>query len=288
MARCGNRPGLGARISRDGRYRACRDSIAFPNVLGQFALGRFGEIYVNAISSGSRELYYDLHIHSCLSPCADDDMTVRNIANMSMLCGLDVIALTDHNTLKNCPPFFAACRKAGLTPIAGVELNTREEVHVLCLFPSLESGMAFDAHLYRLLPDIRNRADIFGRQIILGEDDCPTGEERKLLISACDVGIEELPALLSGYGAAAVPAHIDRPSNSLIANLGFIPPEYAFSCYELKDRSRLQSLVLQNPALAGKRIITDSDAHTLLDISEKSHCLELGERSAAALIAAIR
>jgi PHP family Zn ribbon phosphoesterase len=233
-------------------------------------------------------LYYDLHMHSCLSPCADDDMTVHNIANMSMLCGLDIVALTDHNTLKNCPPFFAACKGAGIVPVAGVELTTREEVHVLCYFPSLESAMSFDGFIYRLLPDIENRPDIFGRQVILGADDEPAGEEPRLLLSACDIGIDDLPALVAGYGGAAVPAHIDRPANSLIANLGFIPEEYVFSCYEVKDLSRLPALMASNPALAGKRIISSSDAHALAGIPEKSRTLALAARSAEALVAALR
>ncbi|MDR3121207.1 MAG: PHP domain-containing protein [Clostridiales bacterium] len=234
------------------------------------------------------ELYYDLHTHSCLSPCADDDMTVYNIANMAMLCGLDIVALTDHNSAKNCPAFFAACREAGLTPVAGVELCTREEVHVLCLFPGLGEAAAFDGFLYPLLPDIENRADIFGRQLILGEDDAVRAEEKKLLISACDIGIEELPAVVAEYGGIAIPAHIDRPANGLIANLGFIPDEYVFTCYEIKNPDALPNLVRNNPCLARKRILFDSDAHTLTDIPERRHSLSLPERSAAALIAALR
>ncbi|MDR1440751.1 MAG: PHP domain-containing protein [Clostridiales bacterium] len=255
------------------------------------SVGHGAEYGMGCVPSAPRDLHcdlhYDLHIHSCLSPCADDDMTVHNIANMAMLCGLDIIALTDHNTLKNCPPFFAACKSAGVIPVAGVEINTREEVHVLCFFPSLDSAMDFDGFLYPLLPDIKNRPDIFGRQIILGGDDNPMGEEQKLLISACGIGIDELPALMASYGGTAVPAHIDRPSNSLIANLGFIPEEYAFSCYEVKDLSRLPALAESNPALAGKTIISNSDAHTLVGIPEKSHCLRMGAKSAKALIEAL-
>ncbi|MDR1061622.1 MAG: phosphoesterase, partial [Clostridiales bacterium] len=148
--------------------------------------------------------------------------------------------------------------------------------------------MSFDGFIYRLLPDIENRPDIFGRQIILDASDEPAGEERRLLLSACDIGIDDLPALVAGYGGAAVPAHIDRSSNSLIANLGFIPEEYAFSCYEVKDLSRLPALAKSNPVLAAKRIISSSDAHTLADIPEKSRALALAAKSAEALVAALR
>lgn len=233
------------------------------------------------------DLYYDLHIHSCLSPCADDDMTVNNIANMAMLCGLDIIALTDHNSLKNCPPFFSACARAGVTPIAGAELCTREEVHVLCLFPSLAAGMEFDGYIEGLLPYFVNNTRIFGRQLLLDEMDNVIGEEPKLLISACDIGIEELPALMKRYGGVAVPSHIDRASNSLIANLGFIPPEYNFSCYEVRDRFKLSGLIDANPPLGRAHIIFDSDAHTLADISERNNYISARENSAAALVEAL-
>ena len=233
------------------------------------------------------ESYYDLHTHSCLSPCADDDMTVNNIANMAMLCGLDIVALTDHNTLKNCPAFFRACERAGVIPIAGTELCTREEVHVLCLFPSLETGMRFDGYVEKLMPEFMNNPRIFGRQLVLNENDEIIGEEPKLLISACDIGILDLPALVRGYGGVAVPSHIERPSNSILSNLGYIWPEYEFTCYEVKDGAVLPELISANPALSKVRIIYNSDAHTLVDINERIHSIELPDKSAPALIEAL-
>ena len=89
--------------------------------------------------------YYDLHIHSCLSPCGDNDMTPNNIAGMAALKGLNLLALTDHNTAKNCPAFFEACRRQGIVPIAGMELTTAEDIHIVCLFETLEAALAFDA-----------------------------------------------------------------------------------------------------------------------------------------------
>jgi PHP family Zn ribbon phosphoesterase len=230
------------------------------------------------------ELSYDLHTHSCLSPCADDDMTVNNIVNMAALCELDILALTDHNSLKNCPAFFSACKKTGIIPVAGVEVCTREEVHVLCLFPTLESGMEFDSLLGGLMPDFVNEPRIYGRQLILDRYDNVTGEEPRLLIAACDVGIDELPGLARHYGGIAIPSHIDRPSNSLISNLGFIPDDYEFRCYEIKDSATLPQLMESNPALRSARIIYDSDAHTLTDIAENRRSVSLEAKSAPALI----
>ena len=107
---------------------------------------------------------YDLHIHSCLSPCADDDMTPANIAGMASLQGLTLLALTDHNTSKNCPAFFAHCKRYGIVPVAGMELTTAEDIHVICLFETLEAAMKFDAEVSEKRIRIPNRADIFGHQ----------------------------------------------------------------------------------------------------------------------------
>ena len=231
---------------------------------------------------------YDLHIHSCLSPCADDEMTVNNIANMAMLCGLDIIALTDHNSLKNCPAFFAACDRIGLAPVAGTELNTREEIHVLCLFPSISAGMEFDAYIEKIMPHFVNNPYIFGRQLIVDENDTVVGEEQKLLVAACDIGIDELYDLMQAFGGVAVPSHIDRPSNSIISNLGFISPDYRFKYYELKNIDSLHLILPQNPALSNAKYITNSDAHSLIDLASRTPgSISLRERSAPALIEAL-
>jgi hypothetical protein len=215
-------------------------------------------------------------------------MTVNNIANMAVVCGLDAIALTDHNSLKNCPPFFAACARAGVLPVAGVEVCTREEVHVLCYFPDLGSGMAFDEFLDSKLAPVLNRASIFGRQILLGDNDEEAGEEARLLVAAADVGIDDLPGLAARHGGVAVPAHIDRSSNGLIANLGFVPAGYPFRCYELRDPSAWGKLLPRNPGLLGARLLHSSDAHSLADIQERGRFIEAGSRDAGAIIAALK
>ena len=137
------------------------------------------------------KLYYDLHIHSCLSPCGEDDMTPANIAGMAQLCGLELIALTDHNSTRNCPAFFAECRRRGIIPVAGCELTTAEDIHIICLFPGLTEAAAFGGALQRHRILIPNRADIFGRQLIYDEHDRPAGSEEHLLINATDLPLEE-------------------------------------------------------------------------------------------------
>ena len=110
------------------------------------------------------QYYYDLHVHSCLSPCADDDMTVHNIAGMAALKGLQIVALTDHNTCGNCRSFYAACKRQGIIPIAGMELTTAEEIHLICLFEELESAEAFEKEFKAYRLRVRNRVEIFGHQ----------------------------------------------------------------------------------------------------------------------------
>ena len=130
---------------------------------------------------------YDLHMHSCLSPCGDNDMTVNNIVNMAALKGLDVIALTDHNSSKNCPALMKVAREAGIRAIPGMEINTSEEIHAVCLFPTLEKAMAFDDYVFSTLPPVKNRPEIYGDQILVNENDELQGTVDTLLITASGV-----------------------------------------------------------------------------------------------------
>lgn len=221
--------------------------------------------------------YYDLHIHSCLSPCADNDMTPNNIAGMAALKGLNIVALTDHNSCKNCPAFFEACRKQGLIPVAGMELSTAEDVHLVCLFERLEDAMRFDGEIQKHLMDVKNRPEIFGDQLVLNGDDEQIGIEEKLLISATDLWMSEAVALARSYGAHVHPAHIDRESNGIIAILGDVPEDYAFDCLEFNDSGNIERITKEYPATAEKKRVVSSDAHYLWDISEADNCVELDD-----------
>ena len=117
------------------------------------------------------DLSYDLHIHSCLSPCGDDDMTPGNIVGMAAIKGLDVIAVTDHNSCKNCPAVLKLAQEYGVMAIPGMEINTSEEVHAVCLFPELSQAMDFDAYVYERLMRFPNNEAIFGKQQICDEND---------------------------------------------------------------------------------------------------------------------
>lgn len=213
-------------------------------------------------------LHYDLHIHSCLSPCGDDESTPGNIVGMSVVKELNVIALTDHNTCKNCAAAMAIGEAYGITVIPGMELTTQEEVHVVCLFYTLEDAMRFDAYVEpRILP-IPNNPKVFGNQFICNCDDEVTGEFSTLLISATDISFDKVNDLMTEYNGIMIPAHIDKNSFSISSNLGFVPPDSTFRCFELADMNNLHSMQKQNPYLENCNVITDSDAHYFEKINE--------------------
>ena len=190
-------------------------------------------------------------------------MTPNNIAGMAMLGGFEVIALTDHNTSKNCPAFFEACRKVGIVPIAGMELTTAEEIHLVCLFPTLEGAMEFSDYVDQNRMKIPNRPDIFGEQLVMNGDDEVIGREESLLIPATDLDVFTAAKEVRARGGAAYPAHIDKQSNGIIAILGDIPKEAGFTTAEVKDPDKIAELKERFPILRGMLIVSDSDAHCL-------------------------
>ncbi len=232
--------------------------------------------------------FYDLHLHSCLSPCGDRDMTPNNIAGMAKLCGLQIIALTDHNTCKNCRALMDACRQYGICAVPGMELCTAEEIHVVCLFPTLQSALSFDEAVYPHLMAIKNRPDIYGQQLMLDENDEPAGVEDKLLITAADIPLYGLSHFVGSFGGTCFPAHIDRDSYSVLSVLGEIPPEERFTAVEITAGGDIGALKKQHPALSEMILLKDSDAHYLENMQEASSFLELPELSAQCLVQALR
>lgn len=233
------------------------------------------------------KVFYDLHMHSCLSPCADDDMTPANMAGMARLKGLDIAALTDHNSCRNCLPFVNRCKENGILALAGMEINTEEEIHAVCLFEDPDNAMAFDQFVYERLPAYRNDPEIYGHQYVVDENDNIVDEIEKLLISACDISIMDLKSIVSEFHGVCFPAHIDKPSYSILAVLGFLPPECGFSSAEISRFPLIDKTLTEHPELEGMNLFTDSDAHYLWDISERCHYKELHEKSLRALLKTI-
>ena len=219
--------------------------------------------------------YYDFHIHSCVSPCADNDMTPNNIAGMAALAGLNIVALTDHNSCRNCPAFFAAAKKQGIIPIAGMELTTAEDIHVVCLFERLEDALSFNDAVDRLRIRIPNRTDIFGDQLLMNENDEAVGCEPDLLSNATQLMIDQVPPLVREHHGICFPAHVDREANGIISTLGTFPESPCFSLAELHDGEKAEIYREKYPRLRDVRIVVGSDAHYLWDIRDKEHYFEL-------------
>lgn len=228
--------------------------------------------------------FYDLHIHSCLSPCGDMDMTPNNLVNMAKLLGLDVIALTDHNTSLNCEAAMKVGEEVGLLVIPGMELTTSEDIHAVCLFPTLEKALDFNSYVDEHRIKIRNKAQIYGRQVIMNERDEEIGEIEHLLLPSGGIGIMDAYRIVRGFGGVCYPAHIDRDSLSILSVLGEIDPACGFRTAELADMSRLDELRLRHPILDSMHIITCSDAHYLENMKDAQNTLELPALTREAVI----
>lgn len=220
------------------------------------------------------KLYYDMHIHSALSPCGDNDMTPNNIVNMSIIKGLDIIAVTDHNSCGNVESVMKVA-DGKILVVPGMEIETSEEIHVVSYFPDLESALKTEAVVKENLPFIENNTEIYGNQYFMDENDEITGEEKSLLVSATTLDLYSVIRLVKDNGGVPVPAHIDRSSYSVLSNLGFLPEDLGVSAIEITPRRRK----LLEDDYQKYNILSNSDAHYLENISECEFYMELIDKS---------
>ena len=211
--------------------------------------------------------FYDLHLHSCLSPCGDDDMTPNNITGMAKLLGLDVIALTDHNSCLNCEATMKAGEENGVLVIPGMELTTSEDIHAVCLFPTLERALDWNEYVDANRIKVKNKAEIYGRQVIMNALDEEIGEVEHLLLPATFISIMDAYKKAKEFGGICYPAHIDRPANGAIEILGAFPHYAGFRLAELNDRSNRDAYVSAY-GLEDIRFLVGSDAHYLNQLRE--------------------
>lgn len=231
---------------------------------------------------------YDLHTHSCLSPCGDNNMTPGNMAAMAALAGCDILAITDHNSCKNAPALIKAGQKQGLLVIPGMELCVSEEAHIVCLFENLDGAMAFDKYIYSHMPYVKNKSEIFGEQRICDENDEIMSMEENLLLIAASVSSWDIVELTAEYGGIAFPAHVDRDSFSLLTSLGAIPRENNFSAAEITYNCDVGGILRKEPSLGELMILQSSDAHNLEVLAGEKKTIELPEKSVKAVLAHIR
>ncbi len=214
----------------------------------------------------------DLHMHSCLSPCASIDSSPRAMAKAARLAGLNLVALTDHNLARNCPAFESACHYEGLTAVFGVEVTCAEEAHCLALFPTAPEALDFGEYCYDHLAKVVNKADKFGDQIWVNEDEEIEGEAEYLLINATDLSLSDLGVQVYQRGGLFIPAHVDRSSMSLVSQLGCVPPGnyHALELYLPQTRAADLGLSIEECPV----FICNSDAHFSEDVGKRHFCFE--------------
>ena len=215
-----------------------------------------------------KEFRTDLHIHTLLSPCGDLEMTPARIVSMANNRGLDVIAITDHNTTKQCELVWKLGKKSGLPVIPGCEITSREEVHCLCLFEDFDALRTFQLFIDEHLIVIPHNHDLFGYQVLIDEDENVLEEIENYLGSSLDVSIEEIEQKVHGLSGIFIPAHIDRPRNSLYSQLGFIPPELNFDALQISKLAE-EEVIRKKYLIDSKiRLVKFSDAHYIDDLGE--------------------
>ena len=215
-----------------------------------------------------KEYKADFHIHTCLSPCGEAEMMPSAIVRQAKTAGLDMIGICDHNSTENVAAVLKAARRESLSVIPGIEITSREEVHIAGLFRSVDDLI----HIQSLVDENltgENDETAFGSQTIVNENDQITGNNSKLLIGATDLTLEEVIEAIHTSDGLAIAAHIDRPRFSLQSQLGFIPEGLKLDALEVSPQTRFKEW-------ADYPVLTSSDAHCLRDIG-KSYTSILAE-----------
>lgn len=207
----------------------------------------------------------DLHIHSCLSPCADLDMSPRAIVKKSLERGVDIIAVCDHNSAENVGAVIRAGAQRGLYVLPGMEINSSEEVHILAIFDSEKQALAMQDVIYLHLKGT-NRPEVFGDQVVANEFDEVEGFNDRMLIGATKLGLNEVVREVHRLGGLSIASHVDRPSFSVLSQLGFIPPDLEIDALEISRHLKRESIRSKIPEVGEFPIVTFSDAHFLDDI----------------------
>jgi hypothetical protein len=184
-------------------------------------------------------LLADFHNHSCLSPCGSLDLSPRLLAELAADRGVKVLALTDHNSSLNCPAFARVCPRYGIIPVFGMEATTQEEIHVLCLFTSLDASLAWSEYVYSVLIPFPNNPEKAGDQVYVDEEDNIEGEVEYFLPNATDLSIEDIGPRAAEYGGLVIPAHVDRPAFSMTSQLGVVVkgPWAALECVRIPPKT---------------------------------------------------
>jgi predicted metal-dependent phosphoesterase TrpH len=219
----------------------------------------------------------DLHIHTALSPCAESEMIPGSVMARARDLEIDVLAITDHNTCGNVRPFVEKGREMGVLALPGMELETREGIHVVCLFDNLEAAADFDRLIQTLLPPIHNNVKSLGNQFLLDKDGAVIGEDPRMLLLGADISIDVAVIEAESRGGLAVAAHIDRQAYSLVSVFGCIPNNLGLHGMELTTCLRRDEAMIAQAEELGYRLTSASDAH-MLDQIQSPQCYAILER----------
>jgi len=219
----------------------------------------------------------DLHIHTVLSACAEAEMLPEFIVKRAQELGLGLIAVTDHNS---------AAEGTGITVLPGMEVQTREEVHMLCLFDTLEQVALWQKEVYAHLPPLKNKEDVFGIQVVLNAEGDIVGHNDRLFLTSTSFSVEEVVQRVHGLNGLCIPAHVDRPAYSIIANLGFIPPDLKIVGVEISHLVGPKEARARFPQLEHYSLVANGDAHRLKDMAKRT-TLKMAEATVAELSLAL-
>ena len=207
----------------------------------------------------------ELHVHTVLSPCAGVEMIPPLIVQKALECGINIIAITDHNASENVPAVIKAAEDHDLTVLPGMELQTEEEVHVLCLFDSMDQLNRLQVIVDKKLPEIKNNIEYFGEQFIVDHTGAFIHRKERLLINSTSLSFDEAFQEVSKLGGLFIPAHVNRQAFGLIDHLGFVPPELNIEALEISRHITLQEAIEKYPQISNYPIIQSGDVHYLDD-----------------------
>lgn len=208
----------------------------------------------------------DLHIHSVLSPCGSLEMSPKKILERAYNLGLNLISITDHNSIENSLIAEKLAKKYGINYIFGMEVQTKEEIHVLIYFDSFDDLYEVYKIVYENLPDVKNDPEIFGDQVIVDEDENIIRVEEKLLLNSTNLSLKELNEVVLKKGGIFIPAHIDSEIFSIISQIGFIPEDLKIDFLELTYLTDKDVYLKSNKEYSNYKFVSFSDAHFLNDI----------------------
>ena len=212
----------------------------------------------------------DLHLHTVLSACAEKEMFPELILERAHELGVELLAVTDHNSAENAAAMVNLAQGTGIMVLPGMEVQTREEVHLICLFDTLEQVYAWQGQVYAHLPPLKNREDLFGIQVVLDQHGEIVDRNERLLLTSTSFSTEQVVHQVKLLGGLVIPAHVDRPAYSIIANLGFIPADLGIHGVEISHLVGPKEARVRFPQLCGYSLVSGSDAHRLDDMNGRT------------------